>query len=35
MFKDSIKYKVFGVATNMDWDGQELIEWHYKRCGFT
>jgi hypothetical protein len=33
MFKDSIKYKVFGVATNMDWDGQELIEWHYKRCG--
>ena len=33
MFKDSIKYKVFGIATNMDWDGQELIEWHYKRCG--
>jgi hypothetical protein len=33
MLKDSIKYKVFGIVTNMDWDGQELIEWHYKRCG--
>ena len=33
MYKDSIKYKVFGIATNMDWEGQELIEWHYKRCG--
>jgi hypothetical protein len=27
------KYKLFGVVTNMDWDGQELIPWHYKRCG--
>jgi len=26
-------YKVFGIATNMDWDGQELIPWLYKRCG--
>jgi len=33
MFKGSVKYKVFGVATNMDWHGQELIDWHYKRCG--
>jgi len=33
MLKDNIKYKVFGVVTNMDWDGQDLIEWHYKRCG--
>jgi hypothetical protein len=24
---------VFGIVTNMDWAGQELIEWHYKRCG--
>jgi len=28
-----VRYKVFGIVTNMDWDGQELIEWHYKRCG--
>jgi hypothetical protein len=27
------KYKVFGIVTNMDWDGQELIGWHQKRCG--
>lgn len=27
------KYKVFGIVTNMDWDGQELIPWFYKRCG--
>lgn len=31
--KDSKKYKVFGIVTNMDWDGQELIPWFYKRCG--
>jgi len=30
---DELKYKVFGVVTNMDWGAQELIEWHYKRCG--
>jgi len=28
-----VKYKVFGIVTNMDWDGEELILWHYKRCG--
>ena len=28
-----VKYKVFGIVTNMDWDAQELILWHYKRCG--
>jgi hypothetical protein len=28
-----VRYKVFGIVTNMDWDGQDLIEWHYKRCG--
>ncbi len=27
------KYKLFGLVTNMDCDGQELIPWHYKRCG--
>jgi len=24
------KYKVFGVVTNMDWDGNELIRWLYQ-----
>jgi len=33
MLKGGVKYKVFGIVTNMEWDGQELIEWHYKRCG--
>lgn len=27
------KYKVFGIVTNMDWDGEELIHWFHKRCG--
>ena len=27
------KYKVHGVVTNMDWEGPELINWLYKRCG--
>jgi hypothetical protein len=31
--KGGMKYKIFGIVTNMDWEGQELIEWHYKRCG--
>ena len=26
-------YKLFGVVTNMNWDGEELIHWHRKRCG--
>jgi hypothetical protein len=33
MRKGGVRYKVFGIVTNMDWDGQKLIEWHYKRCG--
>lgn len=33
MAMDSKKYKVHGIVTNMDWDGQELILWFYKRCG--
>lgn len=33
MHMDRVKYKVFGIVTNMDWEGQELIGWHYKRCG--
>ena len=27
------KHKVFGVVTNMDWDGEDLIHWYHKRCG--
>ena len=30
---DTRKYKVFGIVTNMDWYGQKLIPWLYKRCG--
>lgn len=33
MVSGGVKYKVFAIVTNMDWDGQDLIEWHYKRCG--
>jgi len=33
MAMKGVKYKVFGIVTNMDWDAQELILWHYKRCG--
>ena len=25
--------KVFGIVTNMDWDGNELIRWLHQRCG--
>ena len=27
------QYKVHGVVTNMDWEGSELINWLYQRCG--
>jgi hypothetical protein len=33
MRKGGVRYKVFGIVTNMDWEGQRLIEWHYERCG--
>ena len=26
-------YKLFGLVTNMDWDGNRLIHWHRERCG--
>ena len=26
-------YKLFGLVTNMDWDGESLIHWHRGRCG--
>ena len=27
------RYKLFGVVTNMAWDGESIIHWHRKRCG--
>ena len=28
------RYKVFGLVSDMiDWEGEELIRWHYERCG--
>jgi hypothetical protein len=30
---DETGYKLFGIVTNMDWEGEELIHWHHKRCG--
>jgi len=27
------RYKVFGIVTNMEWEGEELIHWHHQRCG--
>ena len=27
------KYKLFGMVTNMDWEGGNLINWHHERCG--
>jgi hypothetical protein len=28
-----IEYKVFGLVTNMDWEGNRLIQWQRERCG--
>jgi hypothetical protein len=27
------KFKIFGIVTNIEWDGEKVIRWHYKRCG--
>jgi hypothetical protein len=29
----SQRYKVFGMVTNMDWEGEKLIHWLHERCG--
>jgi hypothetical protein len=29
----SKSYKIFGIVTNMDREGGELINWHHERCG--
>ncbi len=28
-----IEYKVFGLVTNLDWEGSRLIQWQHERCG--
>jgi hypothetical protein len=30
---DTTQYKLFGLVTNMEGEGEELIHWHHKRCG--
>ncbi len=30
---EETQYKLFGVVTNMDWEGGKLIDWHHERCG--
>ncbi|MBW2544829.1 MAG: IS1380 family transposase [Deltaproteobacteria bacterium] len=30
---DNRRYKVFGMVTNMDWEGEKLIHWLHERCG--
>ncbi|MBN1615532.1 MAG: IS1380 family transposase [Deltaproteobacteria bacterium] len=30
---DLQRYKLFGLVTNLDWDGERLIHWHRERCG--
>jgi len=29
----SQRYKLFGLVTNMNWEGERLIHWHRERCG--
>jgi Transposase DDE domain group 1 len=33
MEKNTVRYKIFGIVTNRDIPGNELINWHYERCG--
>jgi len=30
---DHAQYKLFALVTNMEWEGEDLIRWHHKRCG--
>jgi len=27
------RYKIYGIVTNLDWEGGKLIEWQQQRCG--
>jgi len=31
--RKGIRYKVHGIVTNMDWDGEALIAWYHQGCG--
>ena len=33
MTMETKRYKVFGIVTNRDIDGSELVNWLHKRCG--
>ncbi len=33
MIRYGVTYKVFGVVTNMDWNGNDVIRFHDGRCG--
>jgi len=33
MERDTVRYKIFGIVTNRDVPGNELINWHYERSG--
>jgi hypothetical protein len=33
LIMNGTQYKIHGVVTNMDWDGSELMDWLYGRCG--
>ncbi len=33
MSRDGVTYKVFGVVTNIDWYGGDVIRFHDRRCG--
>ena len=33
MTSGGITYKLFGVVTNLDWDGSDVIRFHDGRCG--
>jgi hypothetical protein len=33
MEKESVRYKIFGIVTNRDIPGNDLITWHYERSG--
>jgi hypothetical protein len=30
---DTQNYKIFGIVTNRDLDGSEIVNWLYERCG--
>lgn len=33
MAKSGVTYKIFGIVSNLDWDGNDVIAFHAGRCG--